>query len=388
MRGEGVDWNEAAWRSTSIQAQSVLHFATFRCFSNFLTLPHLFSPSPLLALVITMTPPTSTPGNDGASSSSSSSPSRTLRVLLIRHGETDHNVAGIIQGQLDTPLNSRGRAQAALLGQALKQEQIDVVYSSPLQRASDVSICAPVLLPMSPTLLTQLYLLLNQTAAAIIHARPQPHLPIRADDRLKERAFGSLEGRRFTGTKRDSVPGIERSTDLQERLADFWRYLVREHATAKSEKRQETTTALVVAHGASLSSLLGCISEYAVREEGVSPSRLWNCSITELLVPLEFTLAAAAEVQASHLLEDVRALDEARVTRDATPEALALAQKERDEAYKERARRSGIVIARWADVKHLEDEEPLGAAKTKGSAEAKATRTGVSKAANADEVSA
>ena len=135
-----------------------------------------------------------------------------------------------------------------------------------------------------------------------------------------------------------------------------------------------------------MSSLLGCISEYAVREEDVAPSRLWNCSITELLVPLDSPLAAG--VQASHHLEDVQALEEARAARDATPEVLARAQQERDEAYKERARNSGIVIARWADVKHLEEEEPLGAAKTKGSAEAKATKTGVSKAANADEVSA
>lgn len=64
---------------------------------------------------------------------------RLLRILLIRHGETDHNVKGIIQGQLDTPLNALGRIQASLLGKALGSEKIDDIYASPLQRAADVS---------------------------------------------------------------------------------------------------------------------------------------------------------------------------------------------------------------------------------------------------------
>lgn len=69
------------------------------------------------------------------------------RFLLIRHGETSYNVQGIIQGQLDIPLNSLGRKQAALVGQALRQseDQIDEVWSSPLQRAADVSRRATLL---------------------------------------------------------------------------------------------------------------------------------------------------------------------------------------------------------------------------------------------------
>lgn len=73
-------------------------------------------------------------------------PQRLLRILLIRHGETDHNVKGIIQGQLDTPLNALGRIQASLLGAALGSERIDDIYASPLQRAADVSVDHPLLL--------------------------------------------------------------------------------------------------------------------------------------------------------------------------------------------------------------------------------------------------
>lgn len=229
---------------------------------------------------------------------------------------------------------------------------------------------------------------LAQTAIAITHARRETqHLPVHPDDRLKERAFGSLEGRSYKGGKRDSIPGIEQSSALAERLADFWRDLVTEHA--REETTKETTTACIVAHGASLSSLLGCLTEYSALEEGVKPSRLWNCSVTELLVPLSAqsssSSSSAAEVQASHLLDDVKALEDAKVQGDEA--AIVKAQLARDEAYRTRAKSAGIVIVRWADVTHLEDE-PIGAPRAKGAPEASATKTGVSKVANADEVNA
>ncbi len=58
-----------------------------------------------------------------------------LRILLVRHGETDFNSRGRFQGRLDIPLNQVGLAQAEALGLALRKERFWAFYSSPLKRA-------------------------------------------------------------------------------------------------------------------------------------------------------------------------------------------------------------------------------------------------------------
>lgn len=62
------------------------------------------------------------------------------RIILVRHGETDHNVRKIVQGQLDVPLNKQGIAQAKTAGIRLKKLKIDYAYSSDLKRAHTTAI--------------------------------------------------------------------------------------------------------------------------------------------------------------------------------------------------------------------------------------------------------
>ena len=63
-----------------------------------------------------------------------------MRVLLARHGQTDWNAAGKIQGVSDVPLNERGRAQAAALaGRVLDAGAISAVYTSPLKRPRETA---------------------------------------------------------------------------------------------------------------------------------------------------------------------------------------------------------------------------------------------------------
>lgn len=62
-------------------------------------------------------------------------PARPAHITLVRHGETDWNAAGRLQGQLQIPLNRRGRAQAEAIATHLQDARIHAVYSSDLLRA-------------------------------------------------------------------------------------------------------------------------------------------------------------------------------------------------------------------------------------------------------------
>ncbi|MBA2696666.1 MAG: histidine phosphatase family protein, partial [Actinobacteria bacterium] len=61
----------------------------------------------------------------------------TRRLIVWRHGETEHNVSGVFQGQLDTPLSQRGREQVATAAAELAARGPSRVVASDLARAAD-----------------------------------------------------------------------------------------------------------------------------------------------------------------------------------------------------------------------------------------------------------
>lgn len=67
--------------------------------------------------------------------------------VLIRHGETPLNAAGLIGGITDVPLTERGRAQALAQAESLVPYQFDAVLVSPLRRAQET---ARLLFPKRP----------------------------------------------------------------------------------------------------------------------------------------------------------------------------------------------------------------------------------------------
>ena len=74
----------------------------------------------------------------------------SIKVLLVRHGETDWNLAGRFQGRSDVPLNQKGVEQANALASALRRECLCAIYSSPLVRAKETARLIKAFHPSAP----------------------------------------------------------------------------------------------------------------------------------------------------------------------------------------------------------------------------------------------
>ena len=62
--------------------------------------------------------------------------SKTIIFTIVRHGQTDANIKGMIDGQgLDSPLNDTSLQQAKAAGKALKNVTFHTAFSSDLKRA-------------------------------------------------------------------------------------------------------------------------------------------------------------------------------------------------------------------------------------------------------------
>ncbi|HSP13701.1 MAG TPA: histidine phosphatase family protein [Thermoanaerobaculia bacterium] len=106
----------------------------------------------------------------------------TEQLILVRHGETVHNVAGIAQGWGDSDLSERGQRQVARLAERLKAFSPDAIYSSTLQRAVATA----------------------ERIAAVVG------LDVRLVDDLREMNYGRWEGQNFRDIRRNEEPVYRR----------------------------------------------------------------------------------------------------------------------------------------------------------------------------------
>ncbi|UCG21933.1 MAG: histidine phosphatase family protein [Deltaproteobacteria bacterium] len=61
------------------------------------------------------------------------------KVYLVRHGQTAWNVGEIFRGRADIPLDETGKQEVHLAGEALKDETLHAIYSSPLSRSIETA---------------------------------------------------------------------------------------------------------------------------------------------------------------------------------------------------------------------------------------------------------
>ncbi|GAA2041367.1 histidine phosphatase family protein [Agromyces tropicus] len=169
-----------------------------------------------------------------------------MQLALIRHGQTDWNLDGLMQGRTDIPLNSTGRTQAADAVRAFDPNEWDVVVSSTLGRARET--------------------------AAILADGLGLQVVGEYDD-LVEQDFGAAEGtlvsqiderwpgREFPGKEPEHEVG-PRGVRALDRIAD-------EHGGAR---------VLAVAHGTLIRHLLGEVSGHVAR----SYPKLDNLSVSRV----------------------------------------------------------------------------------------------------------
>ena len=74
------------------------------------------------------------------------------QLLLVRHGQTDWNLQGLVQGQTDEPLDDKGRDQSRRLGQRLAGMSLSALHSSDLSRAAETAALVGAATGLTPRL--------------------------------------------------------------------------------------------------------------------------------------------------------------------------------------------------------------------------------------------
>ncbi|NGP46316.1 histidine phosphatase family protein [Bacillaceae bacterium SIJ1] len=166
------------------------------------------------------------------------------KVLLVRHGETDWNREGRVQGRTDILLNHRGVKQAEYCRRALKDMTFDCVVSSPLARA-------------------------RETAAFIAGPRQ-----IIVEDAFIERHYGMAEGLTIEECRQSypdrRYPYEETLFAMQERVMRGLHKLHEEYLEQK---------VLVVTHGGVINGVLAFVTKGTY---GSGKTRLSHGGLTDL----------------------------------------------------------------------------------------------------------
>ena len=174
-----------------------------------------------------------------------------IRLLLVRHGETDWNRQTRFQGQIDVPLNDNGRQQSQKVAEFLQEVAIDFAVSSPMLRP-------------------------KETAEIILKQHPNVKLDLQ--DGLREISHGLWEGKLETEIEQEfpgelqrwrlvpaqvQMPEGENLQEVWERSVTAWQSILQTAST------NQFKTVLVVAHDATNKTLLCHVL-------GLSLENFWN----------------------------------------------------------------------------------------------------------------
>ncbi|HEY9607942.1 histidine phosphatase family protein [Allocoleopsis sp.] len=178
---------------------------------------------------------------------------RGLRLLLVRHGETEWNRVARFQGGIDVPLNENGRKQAQQAAEFLKDVPIDFAVSSPMLRP-------------------------KETAELIL--KNHPNIKLELPEKLKEINHGLWEGKLESEIKQEyadllhqwqtapetvQMPEGENLQQVWDRAIACWDAIIEAAGVSDTELK----TGLVVAHDA-INKVILC------HVLGLSPASIWS----------------------------------------------------------------------------------------------------------------
>jgi len=181
-----------------------------------------------------------------------------LKLLFVRHGETNYNRDKLVQGWQETELTALGELQAKEAGEQLRNYDIDVIFSSDLERALRTS--------------------------EIINKELRQEVRIFQDWLLRERYLGEIENTNGTDQillEDEQIVGrdMETKANVRKRVVAFLRGL--------KLLTQEFETAVVVTHGGFLACLnkihTGKKSEYHDFKNG----KIYEYDLDDLLEKIE-----------------------------------------------------------------------------------------------------
>lgn len=165
---------------------------------------------------------------------------------MVRHGETDWNALGMLQGKADIPLNESGILQAEECSEFLKTSQWDVIITSPLKRAKQTAE------------------IINQNII----------VPIVEMKEFSERDYGDAEGMAYEERKSkfpDNIyPNQEERTSLNKRVIE---------GIEKINQGYGDNKILLVAHGAVINAILAALSNGRI---GSGKTNLLNACISNI----------------------------------------------------------------------------------------------------------
>ncbi len=180
-----------------------------------------------------------------------------MKLIIVRHGQTDANINGIIQGHGESCLTLLGKEQAQKIALRLKDEKIDYAYSSDLMRTKETA---------EKILKFHLFVHLIYTAELReVHAGKHEGRPINKDPKIKENFFNH-----FNSYKPE---GGESFMEAQKRVVHFYHDLLEKH---------RGKSVLIVAHGGILGALILAILKKPITWEEYDKYRPQNAAITIL----------------------------------------------------------------------------------------------------------